>query len=76
MAKKKSADLAMAEELLDRSVALLEGPVNRILERALRSRIVLLPLGVSLKVALKTASLVVPPPPWTPSSSPTKERSR
>ncbi|MBM4280123.1 MAG: hypothetical protein FJ137_05005 [Deltaproteobacteria bacterium] len=69
MAKKNRADLPLGEELLDRSVALLEGPLNRLVERALKSRVVLVPLGVSLKVALKAAALVVPPPPWSPSSA-------
>jgi hypothetical protein len=74
MAKKKRADLPLAEELLDRGVALLEGPLNRVVERALKSRLVLVPVGVGLKVALKAAALVVPPPPWTPPKGATKAR--
>jgi hypothetical protein len=77
MAKKNRADLPLAEELLDRGVALLEGRLNRVIERGLKSRLVLLPIGVSLKIVLKAATLVVPPPPWTkprrksPAPSPT-----
>jgi hypothetical protein len=69
MAKKKRGDLPLGEELLDRSVGLLEGPLNRVVERVLKSRVVLLPVGLSLKVTLKAARLLVPPPPWTPSST-------
>jgi hypothetical protein len=72
MAKKKRGDLPLGEELLDRSVGLLEGPLNRVVERVMKSRVVLVPVGLSLKVALKAATLVVPPPPWTPSSSTSK----
>jgi hypothetical protein len=70
MAKKNRAELPLAEELLDRGVALLEGPLNRVVERVLKSRVVLVPVGLSLKVALKTAALVVPPPPWMPTKPP------
>ena len=69
MAKKKRADLPLGEELLDRGVGLLEGPLNRVVERVLKSRVVLVPVGVSLKLTLKVASLFVPPPPWSPSPS-------
>jgi hypothetical protein len=68
MAKKNRADLPLGEELLDRGVGLLEGPLNRVVERVLKSRVVLVPVGLSLKLTLKAASLIVPPPPWSPSS--------
>ena len=82
MAKKNRADLPLAEELLDRGISVLEGPLNRVVERVLKSRLVLVPAGVSLKLALKAAALVTPPPPWTPPSKQqpstrlTKESSR
>jgi hypothetical protein len=76
MAKKKRGDLPLGEELLDRSVGLLEGPLNRVVERVMKSRLVLVPVGLSLKLALKAATLVVPPPPWTPSSSTSKTNHR
>ena len=75
MAKKKRADLPLGEELLDRGLGVLEGPLNRVVERVLKSRVVLVPVGLSLKVTLKAASLFVPPPPWSPSSSPAKTSS-
>lgn len=60
MAKaKRGADTPLPEELLDRSIGVLEGPLNRVLERVLRSRLVLLPIGVSVKVAFRTADFLL-----------------
>lgn len=59
MAKKQSADLPLPEELLDRSIGLLEGPLNRVLERVLKSRVVLWPAGVAQAVMWKSAGFVV-----------------
>jgi len=76
MARKHRADLPLAEEWLDRGVTLLEGPLNRALERVARSRVVLWPVGAGLAVTLKLAALVVPPPPWMPSKPSSKGSSR
>jgi hypothetical protein len=76
MARKHRADLPLAEEWLDRGVALLEGPLNRALERVMRSRVVLWPVGAGLAVTLKALALVVPKPPWTPSKAPSTSKAK
>jgi hypothetical protein len=46
MAKKQKTSAAdLPEELLDRSIGVLEGPVNAVLERVLKSRLFLFPMG-------------------------------
>lgn len=43
----------LPEQALDKMIDLLEGPVNRALERALSSKIVTAPLSLSMAVGLK-----------------------
>lgn len=71
MAKKQNADLPLTEELLDRSIGLLEGPLNRVLEKAMKSRILLYPMGLLQAVVWKSAAVFAPPP----SSSSSSKRS-
>jgi len=49
----------LPEELLDRGIGVLEGPVNRVLERLWKSRIVLLPIGLSVKITTKTIAVLL-----------------
>jgi hypothetical protein len=76
MAKKNRANLSLTEEWLDRGIGTLEGPLNTVVERALKSRVFLVAVGVSLKVGLKAAGLLLPPPPWMPSTSRDEELRR
>jgi hypothetical protein len=50
MARKAKGTQPLPEELLDRSIGVLEGPVNRVVERVWKSRLVVLPLGLGFKV--------------------------
>jgi hypothetical protein len=50
MARKTKGTQPLPEELLDRSIGVLEGPVNRVVERVWKSRLVVLPLGLGFKV--------------------------
>ncbi len=59
MAKKTAADLPFPEELLDKYIGFLEGPLNGLLERALKSKIVLAPLGLSNAILWKSLGLVL-----------------
>jgi hypothetical protein len=61
MAKKKKqyGDQPLPEELLDRGIAILEGPLNRVMERVLKSRLVLWPVGLSFKVTTRLLGVVV-----------------
>lgn len=60
MAKKpKSGDVPLPEELLDRGISALEGPVNRVIERVLKSRVVLFPVGLSFKITTRLLAVVV-----------------
>jgi hypothetical protein len=43
----------IAEEMLDKMLSVLEGPVNKLAERALSSNIVLAPLSLSMNVTLR-----------------------
>ena len=54
MAKKtKSGAGDLPEELLDKSIGVLEGPVNNVLERVLKSRVFLWPVGLTQALAWK-----------------------
>lgn len=70
MAKKTVADLPLPEELLDKYIGFLEGPVNGLLEKALKSKIVLAPLGLSQAIVWKALGLVL----GRTSSSPSARR--
>ncbi len=60
MAKKKTdGPQPLPEELLDRGIGVLEGPVNRVVERVLKSKIVLLPLGLSMKITTTTLAILL-----------------
>ena len=48
--KKDRGSQPLPEELLDRGIGVLEGPVNRVVERVLKSRLVLVPVGLTFKV--------------------------
>ena len=55
MAKKPTAaDLPLPEELLDKYIGFLEGPVNTVLEKLLKSRLVLAPLSASQALLWKS----------------------
>lgn len=56
---RRGADVPLSEELLDRGIDLLEGPLNRVLERVLKSRVVLLPIGFSVMVTTKALGFVM-----------------
>lgn len=59
MAKKKRDDQSIQEELLDRSISFLEGPLNRSVERLLKSRLVLLPVGIAFKLTTTTMAIAL-----------------
>ena len=60
MAKKsKATNHDLPEELLDRSIGVLEGPVNAVLERLLKSRSFLWPMGVTQALTWKALGLVM-----------------
>lgn len=46
------------DELLDRGIGLLEGPVNRLAERVLSSTVVLAPLSLSMTLAMRGVTLL------------------
>jgi hypothetical protein len=73
MAKKTAADLPLPEELLDKSIGLLEGPLNGLLERALKSRLVLFPLGLSQKLLWRSLGLLLGRPSSSSSSPKTRQ---
>jgi hypothetical protein len=51
MAKKQhDGSLPLPDEWLDRGLAVLEGPLNRVVERVWKSRLVVVPLGLTFKV--------------------------
>ncbi len=55
MGKKGSEPQAISEELLDKMVDALEGPINTMAERLMSSKLVLAPLGLTLNVVLRVA---------------------
>ncbi|MDP2340776.1 MAG: hypothetical protein Q8O67_07455 [Deltaproteobacteria bacterium] len=61
MAKKPSKTGAadLPEELLDRSIGVLEGPVNAVLERVLKSRLFLWPVGLTQAIAWKAMGKIM-----------------
>lgn len=56
---KTKAATDLPEELLDRSIGVLEGPVNAVLERVLKSRVFLWPVGLSQAIAWKALGKVM-----------------
>lgn len=54
-ASKKRPKRSIPEELFDRTVAYLDGPVNARAERVMKSRLVLAPIGLSLTVGSRVA---------------------
>lgn len=62
--KKPAADLPLPEELLDRGIGLLEGPLNGVLERVMKSRVLLWPIGLSQALLWKSAGLMMGRP-WS-----------
>lgn len=48
----------LPDELLDRGIGLLEGPVNRVAERVLSSTIVLAPLSLSMTLMMRGVALL------------------
>ncbi len=64
MAKGKARpDQPIPEALLDKSISLLEGPVNRVVERIWKSRVVLYPMGLSFKLTTTLLAQVMGAPP-------------
>jgi hypothetical protein len=60
MAKGPRPDLPLPEEALDKSIGVLEGPVNRVLERVWKSRVVLVPVGIVNAIVWKSLGAVLP----------------
>ncbi|HEY1101203.1 MAG TPA: hypothetical protein VGF99_19845 [Myxococcota bacterium] len=58
-ATKRGPDVPLPEELLDRSIGLLEGPLNTAVERVLKSKLVLVPLGFGVMLTTKTLGFVL-----------------
>jgi hypothetical protein len=50
---KQASPTPIAEEVLDRMIGTLEGPINSAFERVLSSNLVLVPLSLSMVVGLK-----------------------
>jgi hypothetical protein len=65
MAKTKKArgDLPIPEAVLDRTIGVIEGPVNRVVERVLKSRVVLFPMGLTFKLSTALLARVMGAPP-------------
>lgn len=67
-------DKPLPEEALDRFIGAVDGPVNRVLERAMKSRVLLAPMGLAMTAsftALKawrdaTTTTRAPPAPAAP----------
>lgn len=53
MARKSDKDEPLPEWALDKMISVLEGPVNRALERVLTSRVVIVPLSLSMNLGLR-----------------------
>lgn len=51
----KTPPRGLAEEALERAITLLDGPLNRALERTMKSRLVLAPLGLTLSACARGA---------------------
>jgi hypothetical protein len=43
----------LPEEMLDKMIGVLEGPFNKVGERVLKSRVVLLPLSLTMTLSFK-----------------------
>jgi hypothetical protein len=48
----------MQEELLDKMIGVLEGPVNKLGEKVLGSKLVLAPMSISLGLAFRALAFV------------------
>jgi hypothetical protein len=53
MARNSDPHEPLPEWALDKMIGVLEGPVNRALERVMTSRVVLLPLSLSMNLGLR-----------------------
>ncbi len=53
--EKKRPKRSIPEEIFDRTVAYLDGPVNARAERVMKSRLALAPIGLSLTVGSRVA---------------------
>ncbi len=56
--KKNRAPKDLPEEAFDRMIGVLDGPLNRGLEKVMKSRIVLAPLGLSMTLSMKAMAKI------------------
>jgi hypothetical protein len=56
--KKNRAAKDLPEEAFDRMIGVLDGPLNRGLERVMKNRLVLAPLGLSMTLSMKAMAKV------------------
>lgn len=56
--KNKTKDQPLPEEAFDRFISVLDGPVNRQLEKLMSSKLFLLPLGLSMTMWSKSIAMV------------------
>lgn len=53
MSKKPPVDRPLPEEAFDRFVSAVDGPVNRVVERAMKSRVLLAPAGLYMSLSMR-----------------------
>ncbi len=56
--KKNRAPKDLPEEAFDRMIGVMDGPMNRVLEKVMKNRIVLAPLGLSMTLSMKALAKV------------------
>ncbi len=56
--KKNRAPKDLPEEAFDRMIGVLDGPMNKVLEKLMKNRIVLAPLGLSMTLSMKMMAKV------------------
>ncbi len=56
--KKNRAPKDLPEEAFDRMIGVLDGPLNRVLEKVMKNKIVLAPLGLSMTLSMKVMAKV------------------
>jgi hypothetical protein len=53
VSKKPPVDRPLPEEAFDRFVSAVDGPMNRVLERAMKSRVLLAPAGLYMSLSMR-----------------------
>jgi hypothetical protein len=56
--KKNRAPKDLPEEAFDRMIGVLDGPLNKGLEKVMKNRVVLAPLGLSMTLSMKALAMV------------------